>query len=111
MRVVLIGLRGIVGEIVRAALYERDVDIVGDLYDETELDSMLARVHADCVIWRLGPQDPGAAEVLDHHPRLKIIALEDDGKRASLYQLRPWRQSLGELSPDLLANVVEAAGR
>jgi len=108
---VLVGLHGIIGEIVRAALHERDVGIVGDLRDETELEATLARVHADCVIWRIGRSDPAAAELLTHHPRLKIIALEDDGKCAVLYELRPRRMPLGELSPGLLAKVVEAAGR
>ena len=107
----LVGLHGIIGEIVRAALYERDVGIVGDLRDETELEATLARVHADCVIWRIGRKDPAAAELLALHPRLKIIALEDDGKCAVLYELRPRRMPLGELSPGLLAKVVEAAGR
>ena len=107
----LVGLHGIIGEIVRSALQERDVGIVGDLRDETDLDATLARVHADCVIWRIGRKDPAAAEVLAHHPQLKIIALEDDGKRAFLCELRPRHLPLGELSPGLLAKVVEAAGR
>jgi hypothetical protein len=109
--VVLLGLHGIIGEIVRAALHERDVDIVGDLDDESELEFTLARVDADCVIWRNGRRDPAAADLLARHPRLRIIALEDDGKRAFLYELRPRRMPLGELSPGLLARVVEAAGR
>ncbi len=110
-RVVLVGLRGIIGDIVRDALHEREVEIVGDLLDETELEATLARVDVDCVVWRIGRNDPPAAELLAHHPRLRIVALEDDGRRAFVYELRPRRMPLGELSPALLAEVVEAAAR
>jgi len=110
-RVVLVSVRGVIGDIVRDALYEREVDVVADLHDGAQLDAMLTRVAADCVVWRTEHGDLTVMQVLVHHPRLKILALEHDGKRAFLHEMSPRRVALGELSPALLAEVVEAAGR
>lgn len=107
----LVGLQGIIGDIVRDALSERAVDIVGDLHDEDRLDATVTRVDADCVVWGVVQGDPPAFELIASHPRLRVVSLEADGKRAFLYELRPARTPLGELSPTLLAAVVEAAVR
>ena len=110
-RVVLVSVRGVVGDVVRDALYERDVDVVADLHDEARLDAMLARVAVDCVVWSTDDGDAPAAALLAHHPRLTIIALEHEGRRVFLHRMCPRRVPLGELSPTSLADVVEAAGR
>jgi hypothetical protein len=109
--VVLVGLQGIMGEIVRDALRGRPIDIVGDIDDEARLDATVDLAAADCVVWLISRSDPPAVELLYRHPRLKIVALEHDGKQAFLHELRPVRTPLGELSPDRLAEVVESAGR
>ena len=52
--------------------------------------------------------DVGRA-VLAERPRVKLLAVTHDGRRTWLFELRPHRQALGEVSPDELADAIRAA--
>jgi hypothetical protein len=63
--------------------------------------------HADVLIlaegrWSAEDYD----EVLYSHPRLRLLALDHRGASTCLYELRPHRMALGELSPELIRTAV-----
>lgn len=45
-------------------------------------------------------------ELLLRQPRLKVLTIADDGKTGSLYELRPQRIPLGEVSADVLCAAI-----
>ncbi|MEY2394032.1 MAG: hypothetical protein QOF94_377 [Acidobacteriaceae bacterium] len=45
-------------------------------------------------------------ELLLRRPRLKVLTIADDGKTGSLYELRPQRIPLGEVSAELLCATI-----
>lgn len=50
------------------------------------------------------------AELLDRFPRLKVLSVEDDGRQGFIYELRPCRRALGELSPARLISALRVSG-
>jgi hypothetical protein len=50
-----------------------------------------------------------ATDLLAARPSLKVLAVIDDGRDAALYELRPHKVSLGELSAERLVAIVRAA--
>ncbi len=46
------------------------------------------------------------ASILYAHPQLRLVAINDDRRHAVLYELRPCRALLGELSPESLVRAV-----
>jgi hypothetical protein len=44
--------------------------------------------------------------LLDDHPRARVFTLDPDARMAWLYELRPERVPLGELSPSRLAEAI-----
>ena len=63
--------------------------------------------HADVVILaeEETPMDH-YAQLLFAHPTLRVVAISGDGRDATVYDLRPHRQALGELSSDTLLRAV-----
>ena len=49
---------------------------------------------------------PAVLALVERSPHLTILAIQDDGEVASLWELWPRRTGLGELSPDELAVAV-----
>jgi hypothetical protein len=62
------------------------------------------------VILNDGEEGPTAAtEMLETHPRSKVIVISHDARMAELFELTPTRRPLGELSHDSLVSAVRAA--
>jgi hypothetical protein len=49
-------------------------------------------------------------ELLNRFPRLRVLSVEDDGRHGVLYELRPYRRALGEVSPMRLINALRVSG-
>jgi hypothetical protein len=101
IHVALLGLTGIVADIVRSALASaEDIEIVGG-----------PALSADVAILGLGGQARTDAPVvlLRQYPSLKVLAVEGDGREAALYEMRPHRTELGEISPTTLLEAVRTA--
>lgn len=101
-------LRDIIDGIVVA---QPDLEICEYRGTQGELDEALEETHADVVI--VGDVADSRWErwspLIYRWPRLKVLALEQHGRRAALYELRPHREELGELSPpELVAAIREA---
>jgi hypothetical protein len=106
--VLLSGMSRILGDIVRSALADApDVEIAGGPVDlEATLEATRA-LRPSVVICGTPPDAaPGLYEALfDAHPRLRIVELGADGRRARVHQLVPRVVELGEVS---LARLVAA---
>src|SRR3954471_5478856 len=95
-------------DIVRAVLTGLpDVELESTNLERRELREAGAVREADVVIVA---EDDDARdhyiEMLYAHPRLRLVAISGHARAAFLYELRPHRVLLGELSPDALLHAV-----
>jgi hypothetical protein len=102
-----------VGDIVKAALGEPDVDVIGEFCLEPFESDSLVDAPIDVVVLAAGEdvETSPVPALLAQHPRLKVLAIRDDGRSASLFELRPVETDLGPLSPEVLLRAVRAAHR
>jgi hypothetical protein len=96
------GQHGILSDIVRDVL-EADptVDFVDRVSGIEAAVAAVARTGCDAVVWTVADARSAVApaELLSHHPRLRIVAVEGAGETGSLWRMRPDRAPLGQLSP------------
>ena len=80
---------------------EPDLELVGEADDVSALAAAINDTGADLLILPSGHSElPGAAaDAFDNRPVLKILVLTGAGEPAFLWELAPWRVSLGDLSP------------
>jgi DNA-binding NarL/FixJ family response regulator len=88
-----------------------DMDVVGEPCDGVDVITAARQTHADVVVIGLSDSELPAdcAKLFDLHRRIPVLGVAGDGRRAFLYELRPQRTPLGELSPQELVNAVRAA--
>jgi len=103
-RIALIGLpqmlRDTVREIVSA---EPDLTVVAELDDQASAGPTIGARAVEVVIAAVGDCQPiDFRTLLTEHPRLRVLCLSVDGREASLFELRPHEQTLGEISPEVL---------
>ena len=101
----------ILREIIRQSLsVQPDMQIVGEFTGAVSLLPAVDQSGADFVI--VGVDEMNVDDVrfvLQERPHIKILAVGGDGKSAALYELRPNKVSLGEVSPDSLVRVIREA--
>jgi hypothetical protein len=70
-----------------------------------------AGLAADVVIAgsRQGELPEPLEEALNDRPRMKVLTVLGDGSQTFLYELRPCRTALGEISPETLLEAVAGA--
>jgi len=87
--------------------------IAREHFEDNELPAVVARVGADIVI--VSDEENTDSErwvsLLYNAPRLKVLVLEGAGQTAMLYELRPHRTPLGEVSKAGLVDAIRAAAR
>jgi DNA-binding NarL/FixJ family response regulator len=104
----LIDVPRLLREIVLVALAGADdIDLVGEL----GADSAPAALNAGPADFAmLGGDDAQLiGDLLAVAPRLKLLTVIDDGRDAALYELRPQKVELGELSPERLVSIIREA--
>jgi hypothetical protein len=96
-------------EIVTDALEaEPDFEVLGEV-DGADVHDVVEREPVDFVV--VGRDDDElAVGLLGVRPRMKVLGVIDDGRDAALYELRPRRALVGELSPERLVRVIREAG-
>jgi DNA-binding NarL/FixJ family response regulator len=86
---------------------EPDMAVVGRVSDG-DLLTAAQRTGADVIL--IGQKAKESREqyeeLLLRQPRLKVLTIADDGKTGSLYELRPQRIPLGEVSADVLCAAI-----
>lgn len=110
---VLVDLRGVLGGLVATALRDAyGVGAVSEVSVGVPLADAIAHERPGVVITSHGENaDPAVApeavaRLLDDYPGLRILVVEDDGREGSMWELRPHRIPLGELSPGRLIQAV-----
>jgi DNA-binding NarL/FixJ family response regulator len=88
---------------------ESDMAIVGRISDG-DLFAAAQATGADVILIGQGTKENGEQyeELLLKQPRLKVLTVADDGKTGSLYELRPQRISLGEVSAGVLCAAIRS---
>lgn len=100
-------------DIIAAAVSSQgDMETVGQLDDRRAVVSQASDAQADVVVIGLPDSDlpQECISLFEALPHLRVVGVAADGRRAFLYQLRPQRTSLGELSPDGLVRAIRATG-
>jgi hypothetical protein len=88
-----------------------DLTVVDTVPGSMDLQSIVRRADVDVLV----TQETSRAEEADHvallvaERRLKIVALTDNGQHGVLYELRPHRVPLGDMSADRLVAAIRAA--
>jgi hypothetical protein len=108
IRVMLAEMPGLLHDIVRTTLEsESDLELVSAETLQTRASLSDAIGDADVVILSADTPAPDHYEsVLREHPALRLVAISNRGRHAFLYELRPHRQPLGELSPATLLQAI-----
>jgi DNA-binding NarL/FixJ family response regulator len=99
MRIVLAELPRMLRDILHALLdHEPGVIIVGDAVNLEDLCRMVKAGGVDVVMLGLAAAELPASHyrIFDADRRIRILAIADHGRNASLYELRPRRVVLGE---------------
>jgi hypothetical protein len=100
-------LRGIVRGVLSI---HRDMHVVREVEDERTVISAVGETSANFVIWGIdGGFTPAFCELFDHFPHVRVIAIEGDGRDSFLYELKPIKSELGQLSGDRLVDAIRVA--
>jgi DNA-binding NarL/FixJ family response regulator len=109
IKILVFGSSRLLREVVVDILAEApEIDVVTEVPEPEQLTARAGATSPDCVIASL--EDADLSTLLPHlllrGPRMKVLALTDDGRTGFLYELRPERVPVGELSSETLLDVV-----
>jgi DNA-binding NarL/FixJ family response regulator len=92
---------------------QSDMIVVGELPGRAGLLAAADRTRADVIVFGLGDADlpDDCAPLFEAHPHIRLLGVAADGRRAFLYELRPQRTPLGEVSPQALLDAIRLAAR
>jgi hypothetical protein len=112
--VLAVGLSGVLGDILRREASRRGgVTFVGEVDAAEDVLPALRRRPAELVLCALksvgGPRL--FHDVLREWPGTRVLAIEEDGRRASLYEMQPHRVPLGEVSASELVQLIHSMRR
>jgi hypothetical protein len=113
IQIVLVDMPQMLHDIVREKIEGAPgMRVAVDLADAEQLDGVVTRAHADVLIAGVEALDAGHVDrLLAESPRLTVLTIDREGRETVLYELRPHRRRLGEISPERLLDVVRRAGR
>ncbi len=88
-----------------------DMEVVGELTDPMALLLAARQTQAEVVIVGLENSElPGiCSHLLSEYPHIKVLGVTADGRRAFLYELRPRKVPIGEVSPLGLLDAIRTA--
>jgi DNA-binding NarL/FixJ family response regulator len=105
--ILLVALPRLLREQVEAAIdAEPDLEIVAERDDSSELEEALRSTGARVVVAAEYALEPARALALVASSGIRVITLSGDGRDASVYECRPEQRSVGELSPQALAELL-----
>lgn len=96
-------------EIVREAiLREPDLDLVAE-HDGGDVHTAVERDDPDFIIVGEDAADQDVRSLVGRGRGLRALEVQSDGRESVLYELRPHRIALGEISADTLVRAIRAA--
>jgi DNA-binding NarL/FixJ family response regulator len=109
-RIVLIDMSPLLREIIREALVpEPDLEVVAEHEGAVDLRAAVERDAADFVIFGDDASDDSVRSLVTASGGVRAIEVRSDGRESVLYELRPHRVSLGEISSETLVRTIRAA--
>jgi chemotaxis response regulator CheB len=110
-RIVLVDMSPLLRAIIREALVpEPDLEVVAEHEGDVDLREVVERDEADFVIVGSDAASEECVRSLVAPARgVRALEVRSDGRESVLYELRPHRVSLGEISSDTLLRTVRAA--
>lgn len=106
-RIVLIDMPRMLRDIVKElVLAQPDMQIVGEYEADTSLGAAVERTEAEFVISGVPTDEAGAGALLGERPHVKVLAVEADARQTFLWELRPQKVALGEISPRTLLGAI-----
>lgn len=104
-----------VADIVRQVVSQQDdIEVVASLHEMDEVESVAETAEVDLVITAYPPNEAELRRfdrLLSTRPGLRVLAIEDDGRTACMYALRPQTTQLGPLSPKTLIEFIRSCAR
>jgi DNA-binding NarL/FixJ family response regulator len=95
----------------RAVAGQPDMELVETLpHDQMRVETLM-RTGTDVVISAGEHGSDTVRQVLEELPRLKVLVVSGDGRDTALYELRPTRTPLGEVSPQTIVDAIRDARR
>jgi DNA-binding NarL/FixJ family response regulator len=91
---------------------QTDMQVVACLEDRQQMLSRVTETDAEVVVLGMSDGDlpDESLHVFEAHPHLRLFGVTADGRRAFLYELRPQRSALGEISPQGLVEAIRGGG-
>ena len=90
-----------------------DMQIVGTVEQHGAMVAAARSARPDVVV--IGLEDSELPEtcgpLFEAFPRIRVLGVASDGRGASLYELRPRKTSLGEVSPEGLVQAIRGSAR
>jgi DNA-binding NarL/FixJ family response regulator len=105
VRVVLMDMSPMLRQILRGLVHGRSgIEVVAEYTEMAPLLRVVEEHEANLVLFghdssRLSSE---CRELLEARPYTRLLAVGNEGRRSTLYELRPHREPLGEVSPDEL---------
>lgn len=114
IRILLADVRGMLRDILAGVIEgEASMRLVGVVESSAELATAVATrdPHVVLVGLKNGVLPADWIELFRRFPHVKVLSIEQHGKQASLFELRPVRTLLGEASPSALVAWIREALR
>ena len=109
LRILLADMQPMLREIVRDTLTRQpDMEIVGDLDGSKGILQSLEHVDVAIVGAREPDDSPLAEQMLQASPSTRVLAIATSGQSATLWDLRPYKVSLGDVSPASLIRAIRS---
>lgn len=114
IRVVLAAMPGMLRDIVRDAVVSQpDMRIVGDFGEGHRFLEALEGADVAIIGARQAEDSAVASRMLAASPRIRVVVVATNGRRAVLWEMRPYKVALHDVSPQALVTAVrgEVEGR
>jgi DNA-binding NarL/FixJ family response regulator len=83
------------------------LEVVG-MVDDTNLAAQARRARADVIVvaQKLPDERDSLAALLRSRPRMKVLTIVGNGESGALYELRPHRTLIGDITADSLSKAI-----
>jgi DNA-binding NarL/FixJ family response regulator len=112
-RVLMLEIPTMLADLLKGIVQADDrIEIVAELTDASDLVEASTRCNADLVIVSLrnGDLPEACGALLSARPRMRVLGLAGHGRHGFLWELRPFRMALGEISPSTLLPAIRSRG-
>ena len=103
-------LHDVLSEMIRS---QSDMRLVGESEEAGRLAAVIRRAAPHVVVMGVDGEESlvSCEAILRRFPEVKVLALEGQGRRLALYEMRPVRVPMGEASPARLLAWIRQAAR